>query len=230
MPAHSGVGEAVAVARQVDPLQPDDEHELQAAAADAGQQRGEVAGGERANLEQVQMEHRLLDARLDEAEDDQHEHPAADLGDHLRARPAHRVVAVGLDPVRDPDHDRDQSDREGDVAPPVDLGRLALGQVAQLGKAPDGPEDAERHRDEEHRAPRHRRQHAAEHETDRRAGDGGHAVDPERQPALVGRKRVGDDRAGVGEQHRPPTPCSARMTISHSAPALPSSRSPTAAR
>jgi hypothetical protein len=39
--------EVVPVQRQPDPLQPDDQHELHAAAGDRGQQRGDVAGRER---------------------------------------------------------------------------------------------------------------------------------------------------------------------------------------
>jgi hypothetical protein len=170
-----GVGEAVAVTRKVDALQPDDEHELQAASADARQQRREIAGREGTDLEQIQVEHRLLDSSLDEAEEDQHDHAAADLRDHLGTRPTHRVVAVGLDAVGDADHDRDQPDREGGVAPPVDLRRLALGKVGE---------------------------HATEDQADRGARDRGHPVDAQGHAALVGGKGVGDDRAGVGEQHR----------------------------
>ena len=56
---------------------------MKPAAADAGQQRREIAGGERPHLEQIQVEHRLLHTGLDDAEDDQHDDAATDLGDHL---------------------------------------------------------------------------------------------------------------------------------------------------
>ena len=72
MPAHSGVrGEDVAVQGQPDPLEPDDQHEHQATAADGGQEAGEDAGGEGADLEEAQREHRLAHPDLDDAEDDQ---------------------------------------------------------------------------------------------------------------------------------------------------------------
>ena len=63
-----GDGEVVAVQRQPDAGQPDDQHELQAAAGDRAEQGGDVAGRERADAEQRQPEHRVLDPGLDEAE------------------------------------------------------------------------------------------------------------------------------------------------------------------
>ncbi len=51
--------------RQPDALQPDDQHELQAAPAERAQQAGDVPGGERADLEQAQPEHRLGHVQLD---------------------------------------------------------------------------------------------------------------------------------------------------------------------
>jgi len=52
------------VLRQPDPLQPDDQDELEPAARHRCEQRGEVPGGERADAEQLQVEHRLLDANF----------------------------------------------------------------------------------------------------------------------------------------------------------------------
>ena len=78
MPARSGVcGEVVAVQRQPDSLQPDDQHELQAAAGDRAHQARHVARRVGADAEQAQPEHRLGDLRLDQAEDDQQATPAA---------------------------------------------------------------------------------------------------------------------------------------------------------
>ena len=45
-------------------------------------------------------------------------------------------------------------------------------------------------------------QHPAEHEADKRPGDGGHAVDPQSQPPLILREGVGQDGARVGELER----------------------------
>ena len=90
----------------------------------AGQQRGDVPGGEGADPEQPQAEHRLLDPGLDDAKT-----PGGRARRRSRrspsGRPPHRVTAVGLDAVRDADHDRDQADREGDVAHQSILRRLA---------------------------------------------------------------------------------------------------------
>ena len=61
--------EAVAVQRQPDALQPHDQHEHEPAAAERGQQRGDVAGREGADAEQAEPEHRIRDARLDHGED-----------------------------------------------------------------------------------------------------------------------------------------------------------------
>ena len=64
-------------------------------------------------------DHAVLDDEERDEEDD-----ADDEGDeHARRRPAHGVVQVGLDAVDDADEDRRESDREGEVAPPVDRGR-----------------------------------------------------------------------------------------------------------
>ena len=69
MPAQSGVRrEVVAVLGQPDPLQPDDQDELEAAATHRGEQRSEVAGREGADAEELEVEHRLVDAQLDHAE------------------------------------------------------------------------------------------------------------------------------------------------------------------
>ena len=86
MPAHSGVScVGVAVQRQPDALQPDDQHELQAAARHRGEQVHGLTGREGADPEQPQVDHRVGDAVLDEAERDE-QHDAADQsGEHGRA-------------------------------------------------------------------------------------------------------------------------------------------------
>ena len=68
-----GVGVVVAVQRQPDALQPDDEHELQATLGERRRERGGVARAERPDLEQGQPDHRLGHPGLDEDErDEQH--------------------------------------------------------------------------------------------------------------------------------------------------------------
>ena len=62
------VAVVVAVQRQPDPLQPDDEHELQAASGDGHDEARHVAGGEGPDAEQAELEHRLGDPGLDHDE------------------------------------------------------------------------------------------------------------------------------------------------------------------
>ena len=100
-----------------------------------------------------------------------------------------------------PDQDQDEPGREGDVAPPVDLGRRADAAVLELDVGPHGPEDAEGHRHQEDEVPLDRGQQPAQDQADEGAGDGGHVVDAEPEPTLVGREGVGDDGRGVGEEH-----------------------------
>jgi len=197
-----GLRVVVPVQRQPDPLQPDDQHELHAAPADRGQQAGQVAEGERAITEQAEVEHRLGDPGLDEAEGEQQGDAAAEAGQYPRVGPAGGVAAVGLDAVRDGGEHRGQADREGDVARPVQPAALAGAQLVQRQIGPDGAEDPDRHADPEHRPPVPFGQHAAEYQADERAGDRRHLVDAQRHAALPGRERVGEDRGGVGEHHR----------------------------
>ena len=106
-----GHGERVAVAGQPDALQPDDEHEHEAAPPEGPEEAGEDAGREGADLEQLQAEHGLVGVHLNEAEEDQEGDTDAELEEHDRVGPPHGVAAVGLDPVGDPDHHQDQPDR-----------------------------------------------------------------------------------------------------------------------
>ena len=131
---------------------------------------------------------------------------AEDLGHDRRAGPAHGVVAVGEQAVGDAHQDQDEAGGEGGVAPPVDVGRGADASVLQLPVGPDGAEDPEGDRDQEDQVPLDGGQQAAEDEADEGAADGGHVVDPEAEPALVGREGVGDDGRGVGEEHGPAHP------------------------
>jgi hypothetical protein len=56
---------------QPDPLQPDDQHEHQAAARDRGKERRKGAEREGADAEQRQAEHRIARAPLDDHERDE---------------------------------------------------------------------------------------------------------------------------------------------------------------
>ncbi len=150
------------------------------------------------------MEHRLSHQSLDHTESDEHGDTPAELGDDDRVRPAHGVVAVGLDPIGDPDEQRDQTDGKGHSAPPVDPCGAPDAPLLEPQIGPDRAADAERNRDQEDEAPVERTEQAAQDETDERPGDGGHVVDPERQAPLVGRERVRQDRRRIRHEHRRP--------------------------
>jgi hypothetical protein len=74
---------------------------VDSAARDRGDQAGDIARRERLDAEQLQVEHRVRHAGLDDAERDQQQRPAEQPGEDPRVRPAHRVAAVRLDPIRD---------------------------------------------------------------------------------------------------------------------------------
>ncbi len=135
-----GLREAVAVLGQPYALEPDDEDEHHPAPAQGGQEVGEVAHREGPDLEQGDPEHGIGHLRLDHREHAEDDHPADQGGEHHRVRPTHGVAAVGLDPVGDPGQHGDQPDGEGDVAPPIDPGRMALAPLLELDVGPDRAE------------------------------------------------------------------------------------------
>ena len=194
-------GEVVAVQRQPDASQPDDQHELQSAAGHGTHETGRVPGCKCPYLEQSHPEHRLCDLGLDDAEHHQEDNAADQPGVHQRAGPAGGVPAVGLDAIGDGRQQAGRADREQDVARPVDLRALGGGDLPQAAVGPDGAPDADRDVDPEHRAPVPGGQQAAEQQADELARDAGDLVDAKRHPALVGRERVGQDGGRVGHQH-----------------------------
>ena len=179
--------------RQPDALQPDDQHELQTASADGCQQPRQVAGRERADPEQGEVEHRIFDAALDPHEQTEQGDAAEEVEDHQRAGPPHRVAAVGLDAVGDADEHHDEADAEGDVAPPVDPGGQALAGLPQLEVRPHGAEEAERHVDPEDQAPVGISEKATDNEADERPGRRRDHADPHGQAPLVDREGVRED-------------------------------------
>jgi hypothetical protein len=141
------------VQRQPDPLQPDDQHELQAAAGDRNDQASDVARRERPNPEQGEPEHRVGDPALDHGEGREQQDAADDAPVDERVCPAHRVAAVGLDARGDADQDRGQADGERDVAPPVDFPAMPLTVVAELEVCADSAVDTDRNIHPEHGPP-----------------------------------------------------------------------------
>ena len=80
-------------------------------------------------------------------------------------------------------------------------GPARAGQPAQIE-----PSSGERHVEPEHPVPRDRHQRAAEHRPDHEPDRRDHRVRAHRQPELLARERVGDQRGGVGEQERAADP------------------------
>ena len=197
------VGIVIAVQRQPDAGQPDDEHELQAAPGDRPEQGGRVPGREGPDLEQAHPEHRVGDLGLDDAERGQQGGPAGQPSEHPWVRPPGGVPAVGLDAVGDRGQQRPGAEREGEVARPVDPGPPGDGELAQAPVRPHRAERADRHADPEHRAPVPQGEQPAEQQPDELPGDPGDLVDPQCHAPLMLRERVGQDRRRVGHQHRP---------------------------
>jgi len=196
--------ERVAVLGEPDPLEPDDEHELQPAPGEGSEEGGQVAHGERPVLEQVELEHRVLDPGLDDDEGGEDEHAADQAGEDERAGPPHGVATVGLESVDDAGEDGHQADREADVADPVDARLDPHAVVAQFGIGPHRPEQSERDRHQKDQAPLDRGEQTADQQSEEGTPDRGHPVDPEGEAPFVGGKGVGDDGAGVGEDEGTP--------------------------
>ena len=120
------------------------------------------------------------------------------------------------------DEQRRESDGEGEVAPPVDLGGRANAVVAQALVAPDGADDAKGHRDPKDEAPVDDREQSAGDETDERAADRRDLVDAHGETALVDRERRRPEwRPQLAKSIAPPTPCTRRQITSQRAPELP---------
>ena len=86
---------------------------------------------------------------------------------------------------------------------PVDTTRIALARLAQHPIRPNRSEYADRNVDPKHRAPVDHRKQAARNQSEELPCDCRNLVRPEREPPLLGRKRIREDRSGVGSQHRP---------------------------
>ena len=121
--------EVVAVLGQPDALEPDDQHELEPTPADRGHQAGQVAHAERADPEQGDRHHRVLDPLLDQHEGDEQQHATDQAGEDPGVRPAGGVRAVRLDPVGDRHEEGGQPDPEREVAGYVDPAPAPLAEL-----------------------------------------------------------------------------------------------------
>ena len=187
---------------QPDALEPDDEHELQAASGDGHDEGGHAAGGKGPDAEQAELNERVGHLGLDDDEGHQEEDAAGEQADHERVGPAHGVAAVGLDAVGDGDQDGRQADGEGDVPPPVDPTATLPACLTESGVGPPGPEEPDRDVDPEHGSPVQRGEQATGDQADELAGQRGHLVGAEREAPFGRGEGVGQDGRRVGLQHR----------------------------
>jgi len=123
-------GVRVSALRQPDALQPNDQHEHQTAAPDRRQKAGQICRRELPIGEQLQTKHRIADAALDQNEGGHQRDSGAQLGQHSRIRPAHRVARVRLNRVGDGDQHQHDPGRIGEVAPPIDARAPARAKIA----------------------------------------------------------------------------------------------------
>ena len=84
---------------------------------------------------------------------------------------------------------------------------------SQLQVGPDGPEQPDRDRDQEHQSPVDRCQQAAQQQSDEHAADTDDVVDPKAIPRwLTGNASV-MIAAALASRHAPPMPCTTRKPI-----------------
>jgi hypothetical protein len=150
--------------------------------------------GEEPVLEDREVEHRRRAAVLDEDEDGQQDRRGGQAGDHQR------VVPAGDPPAGDPVDEAGQPDHEADGATEVEAAdAVAAGELAEDEGPPEPAGQGQRHVEPEDPVPGDRDQGAAEDGTDDEADRGDHRVRPHRQPELLAREGVGDQRRAVGE-------------------------------
>ena len=225
MPAHSGViGERVAVQRQPDALQPDDQHELQPAARDRASSAGQVAGRERADPEQAQ---RTSARRPSSRPRRTHQHADADRS--ARRGPTgsstRRLAAVRLDAVGDGDEQHGRARRERHVA---DQSIRPAALAAVFAQAHVRPDRAERRRTA--RSPRRPGASPWRQQPAERAGRGTarRCAAIWLMPSAMPRWLAGNASVRIAAEFAismaPPTPCTKRQPISHSAPLAPVQR------
>ena len=195
--------EGVAVEGQPDALQPEDQHELQAAASHAGEQGGHRGPEERPDPEQVDVEHGVGDPCLHHPEQGQQGHAPDQRGIHRGIQPSHRVAPVGHQAVGQPHHHQHQPQGEGDVPQIVDAGRPAHARVVELEVGPDGPEQAEGNADQKDQPPVDVGQQPTGDEPDEHGGDAGDDVEAEGEAAFLGGEGIGEDGRRVGHQQGP---------------------------
>ncbi len=176
-----------------DPLEPDDQHELQPTSPERGQKSGNVAGGEGADAEQAKAEHRRRHLGLDVHEQGQHGQATEYGCQHPRVGPAGWVAPVGQEGVHNPAKEGDEADSEGGVAQPVDAGRHTGSVVLQHEVRPDRPEEPEGHRYQKDQVPLDGPKEPPQHEADERPRDGRYAIYAHGLAPLVGGEGVGQD-------------------------------------
>ncbi len=174
------------------------EQEQRAAHPEGDEDRARDRAREPAVLEEVQVEHRVLDAVLPVREEGEDRGRDGRRGQDAAGGPA--VLGPGDDRV----HERGHADRRQQRARQV--GAVAPG-VLRLGDEGGHGGQAERHDrqvDQEDRAPPEVVEHEAAEQRPRREAERVHrAPDADGPGVLVGREDLQGDREGGGEQQRP---------------------------
>jgi hypothetical protein len=165
----------------------------------------EVAGGEGADAEQRQVEHRLRDVRSMKTNSHQQGEAAGDHADHEGVRPAHVGGAVGLDAVGDADQQHGRPTAKVRL-PPSRCARGAVPSSSSLQNAQTMPTMPTGTLTKKTSRQSIGGQDAAHDQADELTGQERDAVDAEGQAALVGREGVGEDGRRVGQQERAADP------------------------
>ena len=172
----------------------EDEDEHQGEAREPVEEGGRGRRGEEAVLEDRQVEHRRLRARLDQDEEREQDDADDQPDDHRGVVPAGDAAA--RDPVDEPGQPDHEGQRAGDVEAAVGVGG---GELAQDGGGPERAEQREGDVEPEDPLPGDADQGAAEDRADHQADRGDHRVGAHRHAELLAREGVGDEGGAVGE-------------------------------
>ena len=89
---------------------------MEATSRDSSEQSNEVVESECRDAKQIGVKHRIIGASFNTHEGKEKGDAAAEHGNHPRIGPAHRVAAIGLNPIGDAADEKAQTQGEGEVA------------------------------------------------------------------------------------------------------------------
>ena len=190
----------------LDALEVEDEQEQQREAREPVDERRAGGGGEQPVLEDRQVEHRRPVVALDQHEDRQQHDADHDPADRQRVAPA--VQARRARARRRARSARPRTTSTPGMSKPRT--RSGLASSRRIEPAHSEPSSANGTLNQNTQCQEMRDERAAEHRPDHEADGGDHRVGAHRQPELLARERVGDQRGGVGEQERAADPLQRR--------------------